>query len=630
MRTGAFPGYTYPVTRLRSRRALLAFAVLAPVLAIWAGAPRLRAAAAASEPAPAGQAASAPSGQSGSAAPAPSTGAPAAPGATAPPPAFQERVSVVLRRIDFLALDRKGQPITDLKKEELRLWEDGDPQTVDQILPAHEREAVEAATAVPAGAVAPGKPDAGAPAPPAATGAFPSAPRVGRWIILLIDAKNLSYQSRVLAGPSLKTFVEKEVRPEDQVSLMIDELDLRIAVPFTQRKDEILAALENPEALTTTQRDIERILKDLRTDTEDCREAPGMQQCLRQVALGFLSQTGPQTERSLEHLENLLRSLAAIPDRKILVYVSDGMLIDPGDIATAAVEHSIGQWGYNLTEMRSLLQRAYRDRMAKIQLLATRSRTGFYPVVPIRKMTDEVFTAERTQGYGPENLPQARTDPFEATWQQVYQLNTELAQATGGIAKFQREPKEIGAQIGFASGVYTVYYYPTDPGVKKKVRIRIERKGAEARYLDRPPAESLEPPLELPGDLVVDPSKWDPMTNGVRVEVRVAEGDFAIVPDSAPPVSYASIFLELRDGTGKLLRQKFQTVSLPRGQSTGQVVRGRLVYPFELRLPAGSYQVRVDLQDLFGPARGSYTNTFQIDPAALRQAAPQPPAGSGG
>jgi hypothetical protein len=377
--------------------------------------------------------------------------------------------------------------------------------------------------------------------------------------------------------------------------------------------------------MTTTQRDIERILKDLREDTEDCRETRPLPPCAKRAAETFLAQVGPQTERSLEHLENLLRSLAAIPDRKILLYVSDGLLIDPGDVAIAAVEHAIGQFGYNTSEMRSFLGRSYRERMARIQLLAARSRTGFYPIVPIRKMTDELFTAERTQGYGPENLPQARTDPFEATWQQVFQVSSELAEATGGVAQFQREPKGIGRQIASAAGVYTAYYYPTDTGVRRRVKIRIERRGAEARYLDRPPPDSIEPPLDLPGELFVDESKWDPLSNVIRVEVRIDKGDLALVPDTDPPTSFASIFLELRDETGRSLSQKFQTVSLPRGQK-GKVVRGLLVYPFELKLPAGRYMLRVDLQDINGPARGSYMKTFEIRPGAMAEPPAAPPA----
>ena len=141
-------------------------------------------------------------------------------GEVVPDSGVVERVQVVLRRLDFLVLDRKGRPITDLRKDEVRLWDSGDEQELLDLLPVHERREDAALVAAaprpttegrPRADAAPAEPasqEADAAAPPPAPASSAAAMPRGRWIVLYFDANNLSLQGRLRAGAEVRRLVE--------------------------------------------------------------------------------------------------------------------------------------------------------------------------------------------------------------------------------------------------------------------------------------------------------------------------------------------------------------------------------------------------------------------------------------
>jgi VWFA-related protein len=435
-----------------------------------------------------------------------------------------------------------------------------------------------------------------------------------RWIILLFDAANLSFEGRVRAGTALQGLVENSLREDDRVALMVDEGELRIVVPFTTRHDELLSYLQNPEGLSTRSRDLERRLTDLRDDTESCRDAADPPRCAQQAGSSFVFETSRETEASLEHLEALLRGLAAIPDRKILFYVSEGLLINPGDVAAAAVQHALGQVGYSVNATELFLMRDHRPRLDALYQVATNSRTGFYVVNTGRKMTDDLFSAERATEGSSQNLPQARTDPFEASWQQVHNLHSDLAKATGGLAVFRRNPEGfVNDQLDASAGVYTVTYSPSRYSLdKRKIKIKVSRKKTRVFYRHTY-NQMASQTRSLLGDLTVSQSAADRADGMVRANLKVAGSHFSVVPDSDPPISIVSLFFDLRNEHGRPLNDSFELIALPRGKK-GSISQGDLQRPFALKVPTGAYRLRVDVSDIHGAAQGSFYTSFSVGP----------------
>ncbi len=540
-----------------------------------------------------------------------------APAASPPlPSTLEEKVEVVLRLVDFLAVDGDGRPIEDLEPAEVRLWEDGEEQKLVDLIPADATPGEPTVGTTPAPQpppAAPAKEATTAPNAGIAAATAPMAVAAPRWIILFLDARNLSYQNLARAGAAVKDLVAHNLGPEDRVALMVDEDDLAIVVPFTTQRTALLQYLEHPEGLVHRSRDMERRLKELQENSQSCRDTSEVVKCVRDSTGSFLLETSRETETSLNHLEALLRGLSAIPHRKILLYVSDGFLLDPGDVALAAVEHAIGQNNYSTSAMRGFLQRDYRSRIDRIYQLATESRTGFYPVNASRRMSDDAFAPEERTDYGPDNLPQARSDLFEANWQQVSSLARSLASATGGTPVIRRDPAGLLAgQIASSSGVYTVAYHPPNAySVRHKIKIKVSRRKAQVFYRAtlRPLPERM---LPLAGELVATTDKDDPASGLVSVRLSVGGAGFVVAPESEPPVSVAALFIEIRDAARRLVKDLHEMIAFPRGEK-GKITIGMLERPFALKVPPGAYTLRVDVRDVNGPASGSFFTTFAVE-----------------
>lgn len=516
---------------------------------------------------------------------------------------LEERVSVSLRTVDVLVVDKRGRPVVDLHKEEVGLWDGGLKQTVLDLLPAH---------AMPGG----GGPNAASTPPVVSRGETRMDRGLQtnrRWIVLLFDAGNLSLQGRVRAGAALRQLVEDGLREGDRVSLMVDDPDeLRVVVPFTTHHERLLPHLRDPAGISNRSRDLVLRLSELRENVESCRDASDPLRCARQTGSSFVFEAGRETEASMAHLETLLRGLGAIPDRKLLFYVSEGLLVDPGDVAAAAVQHALGPTGHGASATRLFLTSNYRSRLERLYQAATDSRTGFYVVNTGRKMTDEPFSAERAMEGGPYDLPQARTDPFEAAWQQVHALHADLARTTGGRVVFRKDPAGfLEDPLATADGVYTVSYTPKLHSPEgTKVKIKIARRNTRVLYRNSSYRKASEA-HRLAGDLVIFQDGADRAAGIVRAELKVAAAHLSLVPDSDPPVSIVSLFFDLTNGGGAPLKDSYELISLPRGTQE-DVINGEFRRPFALKVPPGEYRLRIDLCDTHGDARGSFHLRFVI------------------
>jgi len=284
------------------------------------------------------------------------------------------------------------------------------------------------------------------------------------------------------------------------------------------------------------------------------------------------------------------------------------------------VQHAIGQLGYNINASETFMMRDYRHRLDPIYQLATRGRVGLYTVNTMRRMTDDVFSAERAMDYGPENLPQARTDPFEATWQQVRKVHSTMAYSTGAVPVFRRDPTGLlGKQLDSSAGVYTLSYQPSSYSWdRRKIKIKVSRKKTRVFFRNRYNFVA-DQTRRLDGELIVEPS---PDPGGFfRAELRVLGADFKIAPESEPPVSVVSLFFEVRDGNDKPVQDLYETIAFPR--ELGVDAARWLRRPFALRIPAGDYTLRADVSDVNGPGRGSFSRTFTVpDTSAGTESSP--------
>jgi VWFA-related protein len=170
--------------------------------------------------------------------PTPGTSAPtAAPQQQQEKPADDEvvRITTNLVQVDVTVTDKKGQPVTDLRPEEVEILEDGKPQKVTNFsyvsLEGGRQQAI--ATTAPADKSAP-------PVPPARL----RPEQVQRTIALVVDDLSLSFESTYYTRQALKKFVDQQVQPGDLVAIIRTGGGIGALQQFTSDKRQLYAAIE--------------------------------------------------------------------------------------------------------------------------------------------------------------------------------------------------------------------------------------------------------------------------------------------------------------------------------------------------------------------------------------------------
>src|SRR5437016_10658813 len=159
------------------------------------------------------------------------------------PQSFQQnpdnviRITVNLVQVDAVVTDSKDKPVTNLKKEDFILLQDGKPQTITNFTYVNTRDASVRTISTP-------KPQSkGAPSlrpPPPPRGLKPT--QIRRTVALVVDDLGLSFESIARIRGSLKKFVDQEMQPDDLVAVVRTGAGMGALQQFTSDKRILHAA----------------------------------------------------------------------------------------------------------------------------------------------------------------------------------------------------------------------------------------------------------------------------------------------------------------------------------------------------------------------------------------------------
>jgi len=221
--------------------------------------------------------------------------------------AFTMRVDVELVTIEVIALDRKGKPVRNLKKEDFRLYEDGKQQSIESF----DEVAGDAAQPVRAGNFDEG--DAGR----------------GKIVIILFDDSTIIPSHLKPARDSAARFVSEHMRPQDLFAVASFSMSLKILQNFTLERDKVLKAINLPAV----------------SSASPSRQDPGMDQTpagsprqwpdsrtadTRLTNMG----TGYQTENLLRGLDALSVSIEHLKGQKSVLLYSESGFFSPDTMQT--------------------------------------------------------------------------------------------------------------------------------------------------------------------------------------------------------------------------------------------------------------------------------------------------------
>jgi VWFA-related protein len=377
------------------------------------------------------------------------------------------RITTNLVQVDAVVTDKKGKLVTDLRPEEMEIYEDGRPQKVTNFSFVSTESPTE-------------QPVAATPAAPVDKNAPPVPPvrlrpeQVRRTIALVVDDLGLSFESTHYVREALKKFVDQQVQPGDLVAIIRTGGGIGALQQFTSDKRQLSAAIERVKWRFQGRGGIGAFAP-LEGKAMTAREGTPLGD--NENDKGIVNGTDIDQFRedifsvgTLGALNYVVRGMRELPGRKSILLMSDGIQIFNKDDPSRSTRV--------LEALRHLTD------------LANRASVVIYAMDARGLQTLGLTAADDTSGFSADELETKMQDRRDAFFESQNGLNY-LAQQTGGF--FVRNNNDLGAGIKRVledqKGYYLIGYRPDESTFDKatgrrkfhRISIKVKRPGLSVR-----------------------------------------------------------------------------------------------------------------------------------------------------
>lgn len=558
---------------------------------------------------------------------------------------FGDVVEVNVVNVEVYVTDKDGNRVTGLRKEDFQVLEDGKPVEITNFLAV--------ARPVP-GSPAP-QTAAAEPQPQTAvtTGAPEATPEDWLNLVVLVDNVHLRPENRTRAVEQIRQFLARNVRPLDRVMLATHDLGLKVRQPFTG----------DPAALDKTLQEIEKIAtpggvqadQDRRSTLRTMFSINELDPCSYAMVApveAYAQQTRGEVLRTLGALKFLVNSLAGIPGRKAVLYVSDGLPVTPGEelyqvvyeicgggAATSGLStvdplarevRAPGSAGYPAQQaIMDAQKHSVADRFEDLTAHANANRVTFY-----------TLQASGLRGFASAD---ADIDPGERVLQlmtvrQVQTTNLQnslsaMAADTGGRAILNANNflPDLGRMREDFSVYYSLGYTPahTGDGRQHRLEVKVRKPGLKVRhrqgYRDKPLAERVvdrtlaalfhgieDNPMEIAME-IGDPIRSEDGSYTVPVRLRIPMFRLTVLNRQDSFEGKLRLLVITGDDKGGTSppRQVPVPIQIPRKQVLGAMGQFYL-YTLTLKMPAGDQRIAVAVRDELSAATSYLSRKVEL------------------
>jgi VWFA-related protein len=384
--------------------------------------------------------------------------------------------------VDVIATDHKGNPVTDLKREDFSIQEDGKEQETKVF-------AFESPLSSPAPLSAPKLP----------ANIFTNAPRYSTTKalnVLLLDALNTRTADQTAAKEHMLEYLEK--LPSDQpVAVYALGTKLRLIQDFTTDPTLLKNAVKGLKAKSSP------VLNNPAGGSGINETLPGamqefMPEGMREQMQAFQResvsmQMDMRVGLTLAALNAIARSLAGYPGRKNLIWMSQSfpLAILPDSNAVSPRDTSA--------------ERNYTAAFDKTATILTDAQVAVYPIDVGALVNSSVIsslsntdssgnylgqTLSGRSGTSVREGAQGISDELGRTSNELFAEHStmnELAEETGGKAFYNRNDLTTAITSSLQDGgtYYTLGYYPDNKdwnGKFRKIHVKVDRPGVKLRY----------------------------------------------------------------------------------------------------------------------------------------------------
>ena len=261
------------------------------------------------------------------------------------PETFGETIDVRVVNVDVWVTDRDGDPVTGLTADDFEVRENGRPVELSNFFEftdgldasARDREASAFRDRRPR------QSDLDRFVP-----AEPPPPEHRLSLMVYIDNNNLTPTDRNRLLPFLRNFLSVQLSPYDRAMLAVyDQGRFEVALPFTTEAWRVAEAAGEVARVVGGRDRIESQRLDILRDIDD-DDAPFYYNALMELIRDFAAMVRSEVDASIVNLENAIRTMAGLPGRKAVLYISNGLPMRPAEDLFRALEERFddrrGRW----------------------------------------------------------------------------------------------------------------------------------------------------------------------------------------------------------------------------------------------------------------------------------------------
>lgn len=517
---------------------------------------------------------------------------------------FAETIDVNVVNVDVYVTDRDGQRVEGLEREDFELVVDKSPVGITNFY------------AVEGGGV---RPEPGVETLPEAQ-TLPVDRSVQRLpeeqqlhLIVYVDNFNLHPFTRNRALGSVRTFLRSRLHPGDRVMLVSYDRSLHIRHPFTSDPDLIASALFEIEEMTGHAVHFDSERRDVMNEIYEATDAYQVRGRAAQYAESLFS----DMRFTLDALNELVESLAGLPGRKGILYVSDGLSMRPGeDVFHAMTEHFQGESSLLLEGQRYDLSRNFQALTSR----ANANRVTFYALEAAGLRTYSYMDASNASFNGGSQVDQVHFSNLQSSLRF-------MAGETGGFAMVNTNDFSdmLGRMGDDFENYYSLGFHPgaMESGRYHRIEVRLKdpAKGLKVRhregFRDKPVVTRMTDGTlaalnygyeRNPMGVELEFGERTPQENGnylVSLKVKIPIGSLSFFPQTDLQRGKVRLYVGAMDAEGGVAPVQEVPVPIDIPQAQFEEARTKFYqYEMKLLMRTGRQVVAVGVRDDIGATSG--------------------------
>ncbi len=379
------------------------------------------------------------------------------------------RVTTKLVQVNVVALDKKGQTVSDLTQEDFEVIEQGKPQKIAIFSIESNQKAIGRAGTLPANTYS---------NLPSRSGATQNL------TVILFDTLNTPITDQVNAKKEVLRFLQ-QLEPQDRVAIYGLSNSLSVIHDFTVSGEALARALSRYRTRLSS----DQVASVAKTEDHSALAADDQEAAIIAAMDAFLNESNRlaadyfierRTAITLQALADISNHVASLPGRKSLVWVSAGVPFHYGSDTFRLNQANVGS--KNFAEVITRAERAITNANVAVYPVDARLFMDIASMNPLTSAENSV-TSGRQLARGASATDAATADAVMSS----HNTMQELAEKTGGRAIYNTGDvqRAIRQALEDSRVTYTLAYYPTQTkfdGKFRQIKISVKRPGVQLMY----------------------------------------------------------------------------------------------------------------------------------------------------